>query len=162
MTVEHFWYHFWTLIFFDLFWVKIDFFRQIDKKKYKNLVYPIIVPKTSKSKNGVKMALRLLFKELWAILGFSKNRGFTSIILTHKIYFDPQMSSNPQLKSDFGNFLVDFCNFFVNLTKKIDLIPKKFKKINVQKWCQNRSTAIIKRVMSNFRFFKNLKLDLLV
>ena len=30
------------------------------------------------SKNGVKLALRPLFKELGAILGFSKTRGFTS------------------------------------------------------------------------------------
>ena len=48
------------------------------------------------------------------------------------------MSSNPQLKSDFGNFLVDFCNFFVNLTKKIDLIPKKFKKNQCPKMVSKR------------------------
>ena len=48
------------------------------------------------------------------------------------------MSSNPQLKSDFGNFLVDSCNFFVNVTKKIDLIPKKFKKYQCPKMVSKR------------------------
>ena len=85
------------------------------------------------SKYGVKMALRPLFKELWAILGFSKNRGFTSKILTHKIYFDPQMSSNPQLKSDFGNFLVDSCNFFCQCDEKYWSYPQKVHKISMSK-----------------------------
>ena len=95
------------------------------------------------SKNGVKTALRALFKEFWAILGFSETRGFTSVILTQKIYFDPKMASNLHLKSDFGHFLVDFCLFLVNLTKKSILSPKSSKNINVQKCCQNGSTASI-------------------
>ena len=35
-------------------------------------------------------------------------------------------------------------------------------KQNVQKWCQNGSTAIILRVMSNYMFFKKSKSDLLL
>ena len=104
------------------------------------------------SNNGVKTALRALFKKLWAILGFSETRDFTSVILTQKIYFDPKMASNLHMKSDFGHFFVDFWSIW---PKKSILSPKSSKNINVQKWCKNGSTAIILEVMSNFRFFKN-------
>ena len=45
------------------------------------------------------------------------------------------------LISDFGHFLVDFCHFLVilvNLTKKIDLNPKKFKKYQCPKMVSKR------------------------
>ena len=86
--------HYWSLL------VHCD-------EKYRS--YPKKVQKISMSKNGVKTDLRPLFNELWATLGFSKTRGFTRVILTHKIYFDDtKMASNPQLKSDFGHYL-SFC-----------------------------------------------------
>ena len=42
--------------------------------------------------------------------------------------------------------------------KKVILDAKISKIVDIQKWCQNGSTAIIKGVMSNFRFFKKLKI----
>ena len=166
------------LLFFGKFW-------SIWRKK------SILIPKSSQNinfQNGVETALRPLFKELWAISGFSKTRGFTSVILTQRSNFRKKtkieiegvicslffkirpifslnshsltglfclflklhlkiqyflMTSNPQLKSRFGHFLLDICHFFGNLTKKINLNPKKFKNINVQKWYQNGYTVII-------------------
>ena len=84
------------------------------------------------SKNGIKTALRALFKELWAIVGFSETRGFTIIILTQKIYFDPKMASNLHLKSDFGHFLVDFC-LFGQFDQKNWSYPQKVQKISMSK-----------------------------
>ena len=77
------------------------------------------------------------------------------------MYFDPQMSSNPQLKSDFGNFLVDFCNFFVNLTKKIDLIPKKFKENQCPKMVSKRLYGHYLTSYEQFKVFQK-PVDLLL
>ena len=70
-------------------------------------------------KNGVKTDLRPLFNELWATLGFPKTSGFTSVILTHKIYFDdPKIASNPQIKSDFGHYL----SFYWSILRKKSIL----------------------------------------
>ena len=115
MAVEPFWQNFWTLIFFKsrqidqnwpknsknepkndrnlifiIFWSIYVFLVNFGQFDEKNRSQPRKVQKISMSKNGVKSALRPLFKELWAILGFSKTRGFTSVILTQKMYFDPK------------------------------------------------------------------------
>ena len=58
-------------------------------------------------------------------------------------------------KIRFWSFCWTFFHFFLFLPKKVILDPERSKIINVQKWCQNGSMAIIKGVVSKSRFLKN-------
>ena len=51
--------------------------------------------------------------------------------------------------------LLDFFSLFLFLPKKVILDTERSKIANVQKWCRNGVTTIIKGVVSNFRFLKN-------
>ena len=126
--------------------------------------------KNWKSKNGVKTALTPLFKELWAIYVFFTNLKFddyqkhqrkpAKVQKSWRIEFQPRKGSKMwkilrsisgaeiRLKKwwsqktsprglNWGKFKKK------NYRKKGILGPKIWKKLKVQKWCQNGSNSII-------------------
>ena len=88
---------------------------------------------------------------------FFKNPRIYYSNLDKKKYFDPKMASNPPVKSDFCHFFGRFLPFWsilVNLTKKIDLNPEKFKKYQCPKMVSNRLYGHYLRSYAIFGFSK--------
>ena len=116
MAVEPIWHHFWTLIFFELFGVEIDFFRQIDQN------WPKRQKSTKKwQKSDFNRGFEAIFGH-WISLNFLGIRSIFFVKWTKKL----QTSTKKLPKSDFNWGLEDICGSKYILWVKIILVNPRF------------------------------------